>query len=132
MMLGVAIGCSSSTGYGGGGGGTPGPNQVFMQNTAFNPTTRTVSAATVVTWVNHDGVAHTVTYDSGPGNTFDSGNINAGASFTVTFSTAGTIQYHCKIHGSPGAGMQAPSWSSKMALSRAGADRFSTPVPPRA
>jgi len=106
-MLGAAIGCSSSTTYGGGGGGggTPGPNQVFMQNTAFNPTTRTVTAGTVVTWVNHDAVAHTVTYDSGPGNTFDSGTINGGASFTVTFNTAGTIQYHCTIHGSPGAGM---------------------------
>jgi plastocyanin len=105
--LALALGCNSSTAYGGGGGGggTPGPNQVFMQNRAFNPATRTVAAGTTVTWVNQDGVGHTVTYDSGPGSSFDAGTISPGASFSVTFLAAGTVQYHCKIHGSPGAGM---------------------------
>ena len=101
----LALGCSSSPTYGGSNGGTPGPDQVFMQNIAFNPTTRTVAAGTTVTWSNKDGVGHTVTYDSGPGSSFDSGTLNAGGTFSVTFSTAGTVQYHCKIHGSAGAGM---------------------------
>jgi plastocyanin len=100
-VLGLALGCGSSTSPGGSG---PGPNQVFLQNIAFNPSTRTVSAGTTVQWVNHDGFTHTVTYDSGPGTAFDS-NLSGGTSFSVTFATPGTIQYHCKIHGSPGAGM---------------------------
>jgi len=105
--LGVVAACSGSTNpYGGGsGGGQPGPNQVFMQNQAFNPATRTVSAGTTVQWVNQDGFAHTVIYSSGPGSAFNSGNINGGGTFTVTFNTAGTVQYYCQIHGSPGAGM---------------------------
>lgn len=101
----LALGCSSTTYGGSNGGGKPGPDQVFMQNIAFNPTTRTVAAGTAVTWTNQDGVGHTVTYDSGPGSSFDSGTIGAGGTFSVTFATAGTVQYHCKIHGSPGAGM---------------------------
>ena len=106
--VGLALGCGSSTNYGGStGGGTPGPNEVFMQNIAFNPTTLTVAAGTTVTWTNQDGVGHTVTYDSGPGSSFDSGTISGGSTFSVTFPTAGTVQYHCKIHGSTGAGMHA-------------------------
>ena len=100
--LAVALGCSSSTASG---GGTPGPNQVFMQNIAFNPATRTVAAGTTVTWTNQDGIGHTVTYDSGPGSAFDSGTLGGQGTFSVTFNTAGTVQYHCKIHGSAGAGM---------------------------
>jgi plastocyanin len=105
--LGLAAACGGSTGpYGNtSGGGQPGANQVFMQGSAFNPATRTVSAGTTVQWVNRDGVTHTVTYSSGPGSAFSSGNIAPGGSFTVTFATAGTVQYYCSIHGSPGAGM---------------------------
>jgi len=99
----LALGCSSSTSAGG--SATPGPNQVFMQNLAFNPVTRTVAVGTTVTWVNQDGVGHTVTYDSGPGSSFNSGTLGGQGTFAVTFGTAGTVQYHCSIHGSPGSGM---------------------------
>jgi len=101
VALGLAAACSSSTSPSGG----PGANQVFMQNTAFNPATRTVSAGTTVQWANKDGIAHTVTYSSGPGSAFSSGTINGGGTYSVTFNTAGTVQYYCTIHGSPGAGM---------------------------
>jgi plastocyanin len=104
----LAAACGGSTnpyGGGSGGGGQPGPNQVFMQNTAFNPATRTVAVGTTVQWVNHDGFDHTVIYSSGPGSAFNSGSIPAGGTFSVTFNTAGTVQYYCMIHGSPGAGM---------------------------
>lgn len=100
--LAVAAACSSSTSSSG-----PGPNQVFMSGSAFNPTTRTVAAGTTITWMNQDGFAHTVTYSSGAGSSFDSGSVPAGGSFSHTFATAGTVQYYCTIHGTPTSGMHA-------------------------
>ena len=100
--LAAAVACSSSTGTSG-----PGPDQVFMQNTAFNPATRTVAAGTTVTWMNQDGFAHTVTYSSGAGSSFASASIPAGGSFTHQFTVAGTVQYYCTIHGTPTTGMHA-------------------------
>jgi len=100
------LGCSSSTSPAGGTQG-PGADQVFMQNTAFSPATRTVAAGTLVTWMNKDGFTHTVTSSSVPAGaaTFSSGAVGGGGQFQVTFATAGTYQYYCTIHGSPGAGM---------------------------
>ena len=40
---------------------------------------------------------HTVTADDG---SFDGGPLATGATFSQTFSTAGTFSYHCKIHPS--------------------------------
>ena len=78
----------------------PGANEVWMQNTAFNPQSITVSVGTKITWTNKDGFAHTVTSGtpSNQTNYFDSGNIPAGGTFSFTFDSAGTIQYFCKIH----------------------------------
>jgi len=50
-----------------------------------------------VKWVNNDNSIHTVT--SGTAGLFDSGNLNAGQSWTFTFKTPGTYQYHCIYHG---------------------------------
>ena len=94
--------CGSSTSTSG-----PGPDQVFMQNSAFNPVTRTVSVGTTVTWMNQDAFAHTVTYSAGPGSAFDSGSIAGGGTYSHTFSVAGTYQYYCTIHGTPTTGMHA-------------------------
>lgn len=96
-VLVVGMACSEST-YGGGGGGGGGPtaNQVFMQNTAFNPTTRTVPVGTTVTWVNQDPFAHTTTSNTGA---WDSGSVASGGSFPRVFNTAGNFPYHCTIHG---------------------------------
>ncbi len=96
-VVAAAVGCNSTTAYGGGGSGNPGPNQVFMQNIAFNPSTRTVSKGTTVQWVNQDGVTHTVTWISGPSASFNQ-SVASGGNFSVKFDTAGTIQYHCTIH----------------------------------
>jgi len=50
-----------------------------------------------VMWVNNDNSIHTVT--SVTASLFDSGNLNAGQSWTYTFKTPGTFQYHCIYHG---------------------------------
>jgi plastocyanin len=78
---------------GGGGGG----NAVTIQNFAFGPATLEVPVGTTVTWTNQDSASHTVTADDG---SFDSKSLATGATFTQTFSTAGTFAYHCSIHTS--------------------------------
>ena len=105
IILALAVSCSkSSTGYNNnnnGGGGGPGANEVWMQNTAFDPANRTVSAGATVTWTNKDGTNHTATSGSpgSPNGIFDSGNMSQNATFTHTFSAAGTFPYYCRIHG---------------------------------
>jgi len=72
-------------------------NEVFMQNTSFNPGTITVAINATVKWTNKDGFAHTVTSTTG---IFDSGNINSGGTFSHQFTSAGTFPYKCLIHSS--------------------------------
>lgn len=101
----VALAACSDSPYGSGGGCTPTASQVCsVGGVAFSPVTRTVASGTTITWINGDGVAHTVTNDAGSGETF---NLALGSGSTVThpFNTPGTYNYHCTIHGSPGAGM---------------------------
>jgi|SRR5215471_15743317 len=71
------------------------PNTVNMAGMAFSPATITVPVNSTITWKNTDNMAHTVTADD---NSFDSGNIAAGSSYSRTFTVAGTYNYHCTIH----------------------------------
>ena len=75
----------------------PPANEVFIQGMAFSPATLTVAVGTTVKWTNKDGIAHTVTSDTG---LFDSKNVNANGVFSYMFMTAGTFNYHCTIHPS--------------------------------
>jgi plastocyanin len=70
-------------------------NEVWMQNTAFNPSTIIVPATTTITWRNKDGMTHTVTSTTGQ---FDSGNVSAGGNYSHQFNTPGTYTYRCTIH----------------------------------
>ena len=66
---------------------------------AFSPATLTIKAGTTVTWKNSTSVGHTVTSDDGK--SFDSGTSNpivSGATYSFTFTKAGTFAYHCTIH----------------------------------
>jgi len=53
-----------------------------------------------LTWTNNDPVPHTVTSTSVPSgaSSFDSGNMNQNATYTVTFTVDGTYQYKCTYH----------------------------------
>jgi plastocyanin len=55
----------------------------------------TVPVGTTVIVRNEDGAPHTFTADDG---SFDSGNIDGGATFEMTFSEAGTFAFHCNVH----------------------------------
>ena len=72
-------------------------NNITISGMSFSPATKTVPKGTVVKWVNNGGSTHTAT--SNDGTTFDSGDINAGGSYSYTANTPGTFQYHCTIHG---------------------------------
>lgn len=75
--------------------GSPGANEVWIQNTSFNPASITVALNTAVTWVNKDGVSHTVSSSSGE---FDSGNMTPGTNYTHLFNAKGVFPYNCNIH----------------------------------
>ncbi len=100
-MIAYADGCTKSnsmytTDGGGGSKGGPGTNEVWIQGFAFTPASITVAAGTRITWTNKDSASHTVTSDDG---TFtSSGTLGNGATYSYTFTTAGTYNYHCAIH----------------------------------
>ena len=48
-----------------------------------------------VTWVNDDTAPHTVTADD---DSYDSGNMNAGGTYTHSFTVPGTYTYYCVYH----------------------------------
>ena len=70
----------------------PASNAVSITSAGFQPNALSVKVGTTVTWTNSDTAAHTVTSDTS--GVFDSGPINAGATFQFTFSQAGTFTYH--------------------------------------
>ncbi len=66
-----------------------------LTTTAYNPNPITISAGMTVTWMNNDSIVHTSAADAGA---WSSGSIAPGATFSHTFPSAGTFQYHCAIH----------------------------------
>src|ERR1700745_3009744 len=74
---------------------SPGTNEVWMQNTAFTPSSITVAVNTTIKWTNKDGMNHTVTSTTG---LFDSGNISSGGVYSRQFTATGTYPYKCTIH----------------------------------
>ena len=94
------ITCSKSSynnGSGGSGGGGNNSTTISISNMAYSNPNLQVAAGTKVTWVNNDNMTHTVTADN---NSFDSGDIGMGGTYSYTFTSTGTYAYHCKYHSS--------------------------------
>jgi plastocyanin len=72
---------------------------VAMETLSFAPIEIHVTPGTSLQWTNGSVLGHTVTSDDG---WFDSGLVNPGESFIMTFDTPGVYQYYCAPHGSPG------------------------------
>jgi plastocyanin len=68
--------------------------------TSFNPSTTTVPKGTTVKWVNTSSASHTITPDQPNQAGVWSSTIITGfsQSFTHTFNTSGTYNYHCSLH----------------------------------
>jgi plastocyanin len=67
---------------------------VEMTGSTFAPNTVDVKVGDTVSIVNKDEIAHTATAEG----TFDSGAMQAGATFDFKATKAGTISYECSFH----------------------------------
>lgn len=67
---------------------------VTIRAMAFDPPSLVVASGDRVTWRNEDLVSHTATADG----RFDSGEIAAGKSYTVTVRQPGEVRYRCTLH----------------------------------
>jgi plastocyanin len=76
---------------------TPPEVPVSIVSRAYQPAELMVEAGQTVIWTNRGFGPHTVTAAGGE---FDSGRLNAGESFKVTFTTPGAFAYACTIHPS--------------------------------
>ncbi len=80
---------------------SPAPTQqkesafVTITDQGFSSNTLVISRGSTVRWINTGKERHTVTADSG---LWDSGQIEPGATYTITFAKPGTYQYHCENH----------------------------------
>jgi len=61
----------------------------------YSPPNFAATVGQTVTWVNRDSAIHTVTSTTG---LFSSEDMASGATFSFTFTRAGTFQYYCTIH----------------------------------
>jgi nitrite reductase (NO-forming) len=82
------------------------PNAYLPENKdhAFDPPLVQLTVGQTIRWTNHDAIAHTVTSGVSdglagvPDGKFDSGYIDAGGTFEMTFTEAGGYPYFCMPH----------------------------------
>ena len=70
---------------------TSGTSKITITSSAYSPASLTVVSGATVTWTNNDNSAHTVTTEDGA---INSGDIAPGSSYSKTFMTTGTYNYH--------------------------------------
>jgi plastocyanin len=121
MALAVLVGCSDNSpttpsGDGGGNGGDPPTSgappltaaiavgNIFFKsghNGSASPAVDTVAAGGTVTWTwtNSGSVPHSIQSLGSPGFTSSAVATGDGSTYQVQFSTPGTYQYDCAVHG---------------------------------
>ena len=75
---------------------SPQTYNVDIQNFSFSPSTLTINVGDTVIWTNQDSISHTITSDSGT--ELNSLQLSNGQTYSHTFNTAGTYNYHCSVH----------------------------------
>ncbi len=97
MLALLVVGCSgtgsSSQNQAPASGGSV--QEIKIASFAFDPATLTIPVGTTVKWTNQDPADHTVTADD---QSFDSGQLAQGKSFSFTFTKDGTFTYKCSNH----------------------------------
>jgi plastocyanin len=95
MKRAVALGIPLLVVIAGSGAAAPVRRDVDIPGKLFVPPHVVALVGDTVTWANDDASTHTVTADD---QSFDSGELRPGQTFSRTFDTAGTYVYHCIIH----------------------------------
>ncbi len=72
---------------------------ISMGASSYSPNTVTVKSGTRVTWTNTDSSSHTVTADN---SSYNSGTLDPGKTYSLTFTARGEYTYFCGFHGGPG------------------------------
>jgi amicyanin len=72
-----------------------GGTAIAITDFKFNPATLTVPVGTTVTWTNQDEEPHTIAAKDG---SFHSPGMDTHATYSFTFTTAGSYDYICSIH----------------------------------
>ncbi len=67
---------------------------VDIQGFTFGPDDLTVGVGTEIVWENRDDAPHTATAEGA----FDSGQLERGDSYSLSFDEPGTYEYICTIH----------------------------------
>ena len=115
LCVGLAVIALAACGGGGGDsngpppppqGNTPAPTGgITVQNNSYSPSSKTVAPGTTVEWAwnscvssgGYDGeicTAHSVTFADGA-----TSSLQDRGTYSRTFATAGTYDYHCTSHG---------------------------------
>lgn len=79
----------------------PTGNALEHERGSYIPEFPTIYRGTIVTWMNHDTVTHTVQSQDGKGNVislFNSNVLNPGDSFSYQFDQPGVYPYLCTLH----------------------------------
>lgn len=103
--LAVLAGCAAPSQPPGPGGQPAGPTEVKALGSecgqCFEPAKVTVEAGAKVHWADVSG-SHTVTFKDpvDGGAAPDSGNLDPGQSYELTFPKAGVYEYRCRYHSS--------------------------------
>ena len=79
----------------------PSTHAVAIQGFVFNQPSITIKKGDTVVWTNKDSAPHTVTGNPpAGGGSPSSPTMNLGITYSFTFTTAGTFNYHCALHPS--------------------------------
>ena len=73
------------------------PDKVVISNFTFEPSTLTVRAGTVLTWVNEDDAPHTV-IGTDAESPIKSQPLDTGDRYSITLTKPGTYHYFCSLH----------------------------------
>lgn len=69
--------------------------EVAIEGFAYKPAEISILVGSTITWQNKDSVIHTVT---DRGNSFNSGNLSGGKTYSYTFEERGIFEYYCIPH----------------------------------
>ena len=71
------------------------PSATDIMGWGYDNPNLSIVAGQMVIWTNTGAQLHNITADD---NSFDSGSLETGATFSLTFDTPGTFAYHCTPH----------------------------------